>query len=100
MVHGVPTSFDITDDRKVISLQFENSSVLESSESIRWANTNSIALKKPFSSLFISLGDQEAANEAIFNNIIYQQEIRTTEHSKKHPGSVQCFKCLGFATVR
>lgn len=100
MVHGVPTSFDITDDRKVKSFQFENGNILNSLESIRWANTNSIATKKPFSSLFISLGDPEAANEAIFNNIIYQREIQTTERSKKHAGSIQCFKCQGFGHTK
>lgn len=69
-------------------------------ESIRWANTNSITNKKPFSSLFISLRDPDAANAALYNNIIYQREIRTTERSKKHPGATQCFKCQGFGHTK
>lgn len=73
MVHGIPTTFDITNDSQVTNFQFENGKVLDSMESILWANTNSIANKKPFSSIFISLRDPDAANAALYNNIIYQR---------------------------
>lgn len=54
MVHGMPTTFDITNERQVTNFATENGRTLDSMESIRWANTNSIALKKPFSSVFIT----------------------------------------------
>lgn len=100
MVHGIPTSFDVLSEREVRNFQYENGRVLDSLESIRWANTNSISMKKPFSSVFISLRDPEAANVALGNNVIYKREIRTTELSKKHPGATQCFKCQGFGHTK
>lgn len=100
MVHGIPTSFDVLSDREVTNFCHENGRILDSLESIRWANTNSISMKKPFSSIFISLRDPEAANAALCNNVIYKREIRTTERSKKHPGSTQCFKCQGFGHTK
>lgn len=47
-----------------------------------------------------SLRDPDAANAALFNNIIYHREIRTTERSKKHPGATQCHKCQGFGHTK
>lgn len=96
MVHGVPTLFDISNKSRILSFQFENGNTLDSLESIRWANTNSIATNKPFSSLFISLQDPGAGNAVIFNGVISQCELRTTERSKKHQGATQCFECQGF----
>lgn len=96
VVHGIPTSFNPMDKTMVKELQHEKGSKLDSLELIRWANPNSIAIGKPFSSIFISLTDPEAANTALFQNISYQRELRTTERSKKHQGSTQCYACQGF----
>lgn len=96
MVHGIPTTFDPTDKGMVRNLQAKKGNRLDALESIQWANPNSIAIGKPFSSIFISLTNPEEANTAIFQNVSYQRELRTTERSKKHQSGVQCYECQGF----
>lgn len=96
MVHRIPTTFDPMDKASIKSLQHENSPNLDSLESVRWANPNSIAIGKPFSSIFISLTSPEEANAAIFQKVSFQRELRTTERSKKHQSAVQCYACQGF----
>lgn len=55
MVHGMPTSFYVTDPGKIRRFQFENNKLLDSLKSIRWTCPNSMKVGKHFSSIFISL---------------------------------------------
>lgn len=96
MVHGIPTSFDVSRADEFSKLKQENQGLLDSLQSIRWVNTHSLLISKPFSSIFISLSDPEDANAAIFNKVNFEGELKPTERSKKHAGASQCFKCQAY----
>lgn len=96
MVHGIPTSFNPADNEEVSALRAENAGLLDSMQSVRWANAHSIAISKAFSSVFISLSNPEEASNAIFNKVCFEGELKTTERSKKHAGAVQCYRCQAY----
>lgn len=96
MVHGVPTTFGVNRSDKIHELVNENPGLLDSLQSVRWANGNSMATSKPFSSLFLSLSDPEEANAAIYNKVSFGGELKNTERSKKHSGKAQCFLCQAY----
>lgn len=93
MVHGIPTSFKIDGPAVIQGFKKENQGILDSLQSVRWANAHSISIAKPFSSIFISLSDPKEANSAIFNKVSFEGELKTTERSKKQAGAMQCYSC-------
>lgn len=94
IVHGIPTSFNPESDRDVDNLKAVNLGVLDSLDSIRWANRHSIESGKPFSSLLIHLRDPDEANKAIKYRLNFFSVLKVVEKLTRKLG--QCFKCLGY----
>lgn len=94
IVHGIPTSFDITRNPAVAEFQNDNPEAMSSLQSLNWANQVSIREGKPFSSLIIHLSDPNEANLAIQNKIAFQSVLKLAEISTRRV--VQCYSCMAF----
>lgn len=93
MIHGIPTTFNVNSTSEVQDFMEGNKGLLDSLQTVRWADPHSILISKPYSSIFVSLSDPKEANAAIYNKINFEGELKTTKRSKKHAGASQCFKC-------
>lgn len=94
IVHGIPTTFDPTNQRHTQTLINENHGVLDSATRMIWANKFSIQSGKPFSSIVIYLTDPDAANQAIRNRVCFKHLLKVTEKSTKR--IKQCYQFLDF----
>lgn len=94
IVHGIPTSFDITRKPAVAEFQNDNPEALSSLQSITWANQASIREGKPFSSIIVHLSNPAEANFAIRNKLAFQSVLKLAEMSTRRVQ--QCYSCLSF----